>query len=404
MTIWREQIRTKRKKLHLTQDQVALRVGITARHLRRLEKGERQPSVALKKNLTEVLNNWIDDPELTLLIDYVRIRFPTRDYLRIITEVLELDKNKFYHEPFAYFGYHDMYVYANLQVMIAGPDDHKRGVLLELKGKGCRIMESILLVHNQTWYDLFRRCLAHNGVFKRLDLAINDLYGLINIPELIDKCEHDECISVMRHFEGIRSGMMTNSTDDDGIGSTLYIGSQKSDIYFCLYEKAKEQIAKRGAEADLSIVNRLEIRLKNERARAAIDDLLIYRDPERTAFGIIKRYIRFVDRRRKLAREDWPLNRRWVYFCGKNRQPLRLTVKPEPIDLEKTRTWIRKQVAPMLNVLFQIDGYYGKTTTMEDIRQANLTDKHQKLIKQHTIIKDSLEGTQDKQVNSNKKA
>lgn len=391
MTLWHEEIRAKRKKLSLTQEQVALRVGVTIRHLRGLEKGERNPSDSLKNEINRILNNWVDDPDITLLIDYVRVRFPTRDYSRIITEVLELDIEKMYHESFAYFGYHEMYVYANMQIMVAGPDDHKRGVLLELKGKGCRIMEAILLVHDQSWDDLFRRILDAHGVFKRLDLAINDKDGLLSIPELIDKCERDECISVMRKFKGIRSGLMNNFKKDE-IGSTLYIGSQKSDIYFCMYEKANEQIAKRGQAADLSIINRLEIRLKNERALAAIEDLLIYSDPERTVFGIVERYLRFVDRRRGEAREDWPINKRWQYFCGKNRQPIRLTTEPEPIDLEKTRAWIRTQVAPMLNILFQIDGYYGNTITMEDIRQANLSDKHRNLIKQNTVIKDSVEG------------
>ncbi|WP_252902319.1 replication initiation factor domain-containing protein [Paucilactobacillus hokkaidonensis] len=43
----------------------------------------------------------------------------------------------------------------------------------------------------------FRRCLELKAVFKRIDLAINDHAGLLSIPELITKCEKNECISVM---------------------------------------------------------------------------------------------------------------------------------------------------------------------------------------------------------------
>ena len=46
-------------------------------------------------------------------------------------------------------------------------------------------------------------------------------------------------------------------------------------------------------EAD--IINRFEIRLRNERAYYAVRDLLTYYDAEQTAFSIINQYVRFVD-------------------------------------------------------------------------------------------------------------
>lgn len=50
------------------------------------------------------------------------------------------------------------------------------GVLLELKGKGCRQMESYLTAQERSWYDFMLDCLMVGGVVKRLDLAINDRY------------------------------------------------------------------------------------------------------------------------------------------------------------------------------------------------------------------------------------
>ena len=38
--------------------------------------------------------------------------------------------------------------------------------------------------------------LIEGGVMKRLDLAINDMAGILDIPELTEKCNHEECISV----------------------------------------------------------------------------------------------------------------------------------------------------------------------------------------------------------------
>ena len=75
------------------------------------------------------------------------------------------------------------------------------------------------------------------------------------------------------------------------MGRTLYLGSLKSDVYFCIYEKDYEQYVKLGTpleEAD--IINRFEIRLRNERAYYAVRDLLTYYDAEQTAFSIINQY------------------------------------------------------------------------------------------------------------------
>ena len=38
---------------------------------------------------------------------------------------------------------------------------------------------------------------------KRLDLAINDKTGILNIPVLTEKCQQEECISVFRSFKAI---------------------------------------------------------------------------------------------------------------------------------------------------------------------------------------------------------
>ena len=48
------------------------------------------------------------------------------------------------------------------------------GVLLELKGRGCRQMESYLLAQERSWYDFMLYCMSAGGVMKRLCLAIND--------------------------------------------------------------------------------------------------------------------------------------------------------------------------------------------------------------------------------------
>ena len=98
------------------------------------------------------------------------------------------------------------------------------------------------------------------------------------------------------------------------MGNTLYIGSLQSEVYFCIYEKDYEQYKKHDIPiADAEVKNRFEIRLKNERAFYAIRDLLEHDNPERTAFQIINRYVRFVDKDDTKPRSDWRISEEWAW-------------------------------------------------------------------------------------------
>ena len=54
------------------------------------------------------------------------------------------------------------------------------GILLELKGMGCRHLEHVLQARKTGWYHFLSRCMDYGGIFKRLDLAINDMGGLLD--------------------------------------------------------------------------------------------------------------------------------------------------------------------------------------------------------------------------------
>ena len=100
-------------------------------------------------------------------------------------------------------------------------------------------------------------------------------------------------------------------------GETIYFGSRSSELYMCAYQKNYEQYVKNGTDIeDSEIKNRFEIRMKNERAYYAVVDLLAYRDAERTAFSIINRYIRFVDREENKPKSQWKINPDWALFIG----------------------------------------------------------------------------------------
>ena len=378
-------LKEKRLSYGVSQTRLAIMAGISREHLNRIEAGKVTLTEDMQDKLMEAVEKFNPDAPMFLLFDYVRIRFPTLDIQHVIRDILKLNIDYMLHEDYGHYKYTEHYYLGD--VFVYTSQDEEKGTLLELKGKGCRQFESYLVAQERSWYDFLMDTLLEGGVMKRLDLAINDRAGILDIPELTEKCNREECISVFRSFKSYASGELIRKQEQDkaGMGHTLYIGSLKSEVYFCCYEKNYEQYAKLGIPVSEALIkNRFEIRLKNERAYYAVRDLLTHYDAERTAFSIINRYLRFVDIEEDKRREDWKLNDRWAWFIGKGREPLKLTTQPEPYTLSRTLNWIARQVAPTLKMLKRIDAG-NNTEYLKNIEQhAKLTEKHEQIIKQQT--------------------
>lgn len=384
-TEWIQDFADRRLQYGVSQTKLAVMAGISREHLSRIESGKVAVTEEMKVKLLEALEKFNPEAPLTMLFDYVRIRFSTLDIGHIIKDILQLNIQYMIHEDFGHYSYTEHYYIGDIFVYTS-PDEEK-GVLLELKGKGCRQFESYLLAQERSWYDFLMDALVDGGVMKRLDLAINDHTGMLDIPELTEKCRNEECVSVFRSFKSYASGELVKHEEQDkaGMGYTLYIGSLKSEVYFCVYEKSYEQYIKLGIPIEEApIKNRFEIRLKNERAYYAVRDLLTYYDAERTAFSIINRYVRFVDKEADKKRSDWKLSVCWAWFIGENREPLKLTTKPEPYTLDRTLRWIQRQVDPTLKMLETITAKTGIDYLKEIRKSTKLTEKHYKIIEQQT--------------------
>ena len=379
---WIWHFREERERNGISRKAVAAVAGISREYLCRLETGKLPVTDKTRKRLAAALKTLYPDP-LNLMIDYVRVRFPTMDARHIIEDVLRLKMNYMAQEDHGLYSYSSMYVLGDIAVMTSPMEE--KGVLLELKGKGCRQFEAYLDGQKRSWIELFRMFLDEKAVFKRIDLAINDRAGILDIPYLCDKCDRGECISVFRSFKAYRTGGLAHLREEnkESMGATLYIGSMQSDLYFCLYEKAYEQLVKNGTPLEQAdIQNRFEIRLKNERADNAVYDLVSNENPEQTAFGIINRYVRFVDKESGKSREEWPLNPMWETFIGKHRNTLKLTTAPEPYTLERTLNWFSHQVAPTAKMLMLIDEKCGTSHVKDILDNTELRDKHRKIIQQ----------------------
>ena len=382
---WYHVLREKRLEYGVSQNKLAIHVGISRQYLSEIETGKVTPSEAIQTTLFDILEQFNPEAPLEILFDYVRIRFLTTNPTPVIEDILQLKKSYMLHEDFAFYSYFEQYVYGDIVVMVS-PDEDK-GCLLELNGKGCRQFENFLLAQQRTWFDFFMEVFRVGGVFKRIDLAINDKTGILDIPFLTQKCRNEECVTVFRNFKSYRSGELVHAEDKPDMGHTLYIGSLKSDVYFSIYEKDYEQYVKFGTSIeDTEVKNRFEIRLKNDRAYHAIVDLMTYEDAGKTAFSIINRYIRFVDKDEKKRRSSWKMNADWQRFLdlGVNRK-ISLTTKPEPYTFDKTLRWLAHQVAPTWKLATEVDEINQTTVIKDMLAQAELSDRHQKILLQQTV-------------------
>lgn len=377
---FKEHLRKERLSYGISQGRLSYLSGITRQYLNEIETGKSHASDSLKEKLLATLNLFSYDTPLFLLIDYLRVRFPTTDAEETIRNILQIKPDYLLHEDYAFYGYKEQYSHGDITLM-ASQDDTK-GLLLELKGKGCRQLETFLQAQNRDWYEFLQVCINAGGIIKRLDLAVNDVAGLLNVPLLIEKCSNGELLTRSRKWEAMHAGALSSKVKRDrDKGSTLYIGSRSSSQYFCLYQKDKEQ---KNKHIQTDIKNRFEIRLTDKKAEKAVRDLLETRSPEQVVFTIINRQIRFID-----CKTD-TIDPIWEWFTGKDRKPIELEMRAEPYTMERTVEWLKRQAAPSLVTIHRIEEQNGTHLLEEILKQAKLKEAHRIRIKQMTTVVEDM--------------
>ena len=151
----------------------------TVRRMAEIEAGKVTLTDDMQDKLMEAVEKFNPDAPMFLLFDYVRIRFPTLDIQHVIKDILKLNMDYMLHEDYGHYKYTEHYYLGD--VFVYTSQDEEKGTLLELKGKGCRQFESYLLAQERSWYDFLMDALVEGGVMKRLDLAINDRAGILDI-------------------------------------------------------------------------------------------------------------------------------------------------------------------------------------------------------------------------------
>ncbi|WAI93335.1 hypothetical protein MP619_01615 [Streptococcus dysgalactiae] len=138
-----------------------------------------------------------DNKQLTASIDYLRVRFRTCQFQRIINEVMGLGNKPFISEVYSRYGYTGFESFNHINLYYA-VDDDQQGTLIEMTGQGCREFEWYLInEQKRSWTDFFKKCYEFSSSFEdkhfdrkdfvrftRIDIALDEHYSEIGNYDL----------------------------------------------------------------------------------------------------------------------------------------------------------------------------------------------------------------------------
>ena len=274
-----------------------------------------------------------------IIFDYVKIKFKNYSANFIIKNLIKSSESDYsvvvdryidgYEKAWLYFG-------ENCFQILFNDTLDTPNVTLILSGEGCRILENS---QNWTtysdWLKFWNSAYGFEGNFLRVDVAYNDCVGVLDIISMIQDIDSGNYISRFRTFE-------KQYSQKDGLqAATLYCGGARSDLRFCVYEKAKEQFFKGKTQnlADCDIINRFEVRYKRSEAEWLIAAIL-------KGYSVVNLFYSTV-----LSYLELQKNNSFNEFILAETVPIDFKIKPKEFDFKQAKYQLKKQWGAFLRAV-----------------------------------------------------
>ena len=380
-------IKTIRNMLNLKQTEFAEKIGVSGSLLSYIEIG----SKPITDEFVEKMYTAFPDLKnaLDLQFDWVTITFSDMTGEQVINDVMRLKPElflersttqNFYTREFAFAGEKNIYVqdFEPTKDVDTNQDVQKIGATMYLTGQGTRLFEKALLEQGLTWKKFFVQAKRFKGNFSRLDIALNDNWGLLDMDEIIEATQQNRFWSKSRSF-----AIHGNNQD----GWTANFG--KSPFVIRIYDKQKEQEQK-GLET--SIKNRVELELHADRAEQVISEWFENDSLVEYSVSILYTYLWFVDElideeelKGTHVRERYidtlkPMPA-WSLLTSLG-QSMKFVREPKEQSVDSILSWIMKYVVPSLEVLKKTGHWHEVIEAMD---KANLSPEQEKLIKANLV-------------------
>ncbi|MCP0887346.1 XRE family transcriptional regulator [Ligilactobacillus sp. WILCCON 0076] len=379
-----EYVRSLRLHNGLTQQQVANSIGISKRTYISFELGTRP----LKKETEQKIKAYFQkklshETKMEVIIDYLRVRIPIHNLDLVFNDILKIIRKAFVNDDVKRYGYISRYSIDLIQVYDSLPNDN-RGILIEMSGQGCRQFEVFLRQQKRSWLDFLKDCFAYQANVTRIDIAVNDYKEALPLKRMLHKMERKEYKSKFKtcsYHWGTQKNEITDKLQVAGL--SIYFGSMQSEFYMCFYQKNYEIAKKKHLKVqDVPVKNRYELRFSGNKANQVTHQLT---DPIKPidicdlVFGYIKEYVTFLLPSKTRYKRNWLIYPAWSLFLGGVSQ-LTFVTDPKEITFERTKMWLQNQVMPTLKAFKIIDDTLETEEIEAMIAQANLGERHRKMI------------------------
>ena len=377
-----------RQMLGVTQKELSVTMGINEKTIRRIENKEQGISERFVNKLLAVY------PELAQIIevqfDWVSLTFPDLTSKQVIDDVLRLQDNLFLERPtsqnfytreMAFAGEKNIYIqdFAPFKNPETQAIEQKFGTTLYLTGKGTRLFEKALLEQSMNWRNFFEKTRQYRGHLTRLDIAINDKWGLLDMNELV------KAVQEKRFWSKSKSYAVHGNVDD---GWTVDFG--KSPFVIRAYDKHKEQ-ANKGYDTDVK--TRVELELHQDKAEYVLDEWLNHdKKLVDITFDILYTYLWFTDepidaqklksdKVREVIEQTVEPMPAWSLLTALGNR-MKFVRQPKKQSVERIEKWVLQSVVPSLAVLKKTGHWHE---IIEAINSVELSAEHQKLVEANLV-------------------
>lgn len=285
---------------------------------------------------------------LNACIDWLQVTFKNEILLTKILDLLDMRRKDFF-ESSGMYGY-SKGLYSEGITVLYRPHNVEMGIHLQLSGTGCRILEQ---KEGFSWVDFLNRIkdFENEGIeinISRLDIALDDHRGYFTLKELINKVKRGELTSKFKKAVRIETIDIETGKSE---GNTVYFGRASSNIRIRMYEKAHELRYKyKGIEIDENETwNRIELQLRNERAKKMFEILLSndQNDFSKEVKGVLSNYLQFRSRSKDKNKSRWPIWKKWKNFIGEV-EKIKLTISEKEKGLIHSYIHVEKQYSALL--------------------------------------------------------
>ncbi|MBZ1532168.1 replication initiation factor domain-containing protein [Leuconostoc mesenteroides] len=377
-----------RQILNVSQDSLAKRLKITRQTVNRFETGEQKISNKFLDKLLEAYPELAESIEVQF--DWVSLTFPDLTSKQVIADVLRLQENLFLERPtsqnfytreMAFAGEKNIYIqdFAPVKNPETQAIEQKFGTTLYLTGKGTRLFEKALLEQSMNWRNFFEKARQYRGHLTRLDIAINDKWGLLDMNELV------KAVQEKRFWSKSKSYAVHGNVDD---GWTVDFG--KSPFVIRAYDKHKEQ-ANKGYDTDVK--TRVELELHQDKAEYVLDEWLNHdKKLVDITFDILYTYLWFTnepidaqklksDKVREVIEQTVEPMPAWSLLTALGNR-MKFVRQPKKQGVERIEKWVLQSVVPSLAVLKKTGHWHE---IIEAINSVELSAEHQKLVEANLV-------------------